>query len=96
MEELMLKLTVNPGDYILIGDDIKIIFAGGKNTRIPIAIEAPKDKSIIRSTAEHVIGFEGVLDKQEKPYLDKPISVETRRKIRMLIAEDRAKGTNEA
>lgn len=68
----MLKLTVSPGEYLLIGDDIKIIFAGGQNTRIPIVIDAPKDKNIIRSSAGHVIGFEGILEKQAKPYLDPP------------------------
>lgn len=68
----MLKLTVSPGEYLLIGEDIKIIFAGGQNARIPIVIDAPKDKSIIRSSAGHVIGFDGILERQPKPYLDSP------------------------
>ncbi len=25
----MLKLSVKPGEYVLIGDDIKLVFAGG-------------------------------------------------------------------
>lgn len=68
----MLKLTVSPGEYLLIGEDIKIIFTGGQNVRIPIVIDAPKDKSIIRSSAGHVIGFDGLLEKQPKTYLDPP------------------------
>lgn len=88
----MLKLTVSPGDFIMIGEDIKIIFAGGERKNIPIAIDAPKDKAIIRNTARHVKGFENV-DLKSKPYVDKPLSAEAKRQISAVIAEDRWKNS---
>ena len=43
----MLRLTVGPEDYLMIGDDIKIIFLGGSNTRIMLDI--PKELNVVRS-----------------------------------------------
>lgn len=86
----MLKLTVSPGDFIMIGQDIKIIFAGGDRSRIPLAIEAPKDTPIVRNTANHKKGFDNV-DFGKKPYVEKGLSAEARKKITAIVAEDRWK-----
>lgn len=86
----MLKLTVSPGEFLMIGEDIKIIFAGGDKNQIPIAIEAPRDRSIIRSSATKIIGFEGI-DKQPKPYKEKPLSDEAKRKITAIVAAEHVK-----
>ena len=37
-----LKLTVRPGEYLLIGDDIKLVFAGGSSRNLRILVDAPK------------------------------------------------------
>ncbi len=47
----MLKLSVKPGEYVLIGDDIKIVFAGGSSNNIRILVDAPKSYNIARSEA---------------------------------------------
>lgn len=54
----MLKLTVSPGDFIMLGEDIKIVFCGGERSHIPIAIEAPKTVPIVRNTAKEIKDFE--------------------------------------
>lgn len=84
----MLKLTVSPGDFIMIGEEIKIIFAGGENRNIPIGIEAPKNIPIIRNTAKYIRGFEN-MDMLEKPYVEKGLSDEAKKKITAIVAEDR-------
>jgi carbon storage regulator len=43
----MLLLSVKEGDYIMIGDDIKVKIVGGSNVS-KLGIEAPKDVSIKR------------------------------------------------
>ena len=44
----MLSLTVHPGEYITIGDDIVVqILKTGEITRV--AIEAPRELAIVRS-----------------------------------------------
>lgn len=87
----MLKLTVSPGEFLMIGEDIKIIFAGGDRSKIPIGIEAPRDKAIVRSSAKEIHGFEGI-EKTARPYVDKhPLSQEAREKIHAIVAEDRKK-----
>ena len=47
----MLKLTVKPGEYILVGNDIKVVFAGGSANNMRILIDAPKSMNIARSAA---------------------------------------------
>ena len=67
----MLKLTVSPGEFLMIGEDIKIIFCGGERQNIPIAVEAPKEKSILRSSAVVKRGIPN-MEQQPKPYIEKP------------------------
>ncbi|MDR1590142.1 MAG: carbon storage regulator [Oscillospiraceae bacterium] len=43
----MLLLSVKEGDYIMIGDDIKVKIIGGSNVS-KVGIEAPKDVAIRR------------------------------------------------
>lgn len=46
----MLRLTVSTEEYLMIGNDIKLIFLGGTGKHLRIMIDAPKDKDILRST----------------------------------------------
>ncbi len=84
----MLKLTVSPGDFIMIGEDIKVIIGGGEKANIPIAIDAPRDRAIIRSSAKHRIGFANI-DKEPKPYVEKTLSDEAKKKITAIVNKDR-------
>ena len=47
----MLRLTVGQEEYLLINDNIKIVFLGGSKNNFRIMVDAPKEVSIVRSTA---------------------------------------------
>lgn len=46
----MLRLSVSTEEYLMLGDNIKIVFLGGSNHHLRIMIDAPKDVNIVRST----------------------------------------------
>lgn len=45
----MLRLTVAQEEYLMIGDDVKIVFLGGTGKHMRIMIDAPKNVNIVRS-----------------------------------------------
>lgn len=45
----MLNFTLKPGDYFMIGDDIKVVMAGGTANNCRIMVEAPREYNIVRS-----------------------------------------------
>jgi len=47
----MLRLTVGPEDYLMIGDDIKIVFLGGSKNHTRIMLDVPKELNVVRSKA---------------------------------------------
>lgn len=47
----MLRLTVSPEEYLMINDNIKIVFLGGSKNNLRIMVDAPKEVSIVRSAA---------------------------------------------
>lgn len=48
MEAEMLNLTLKAGDYVAIGEDIKVVFTGGSSKHIRIMVEAPKEMNVVR------------------------------------------------
>lgn len=46
----MLRLTVAQEEYLMIGDDVKIVFLGGTGKHMRIMIDAPKDVNIVRNS----------------------------------------------
>ncbi|MCM1092110.1 MAG: carbon storage regulator [Butyrivibrio sp.] len=46
----MLRLTVSAEEYLMIGEDIKLVFLGGTGKNLRIMVDAPKDTNIVRST----------------------------------------------
>lgn len=47
----MLRLTVSPEEYLMINDNIKIVFLGGSKNNLRIMVDAPKEVRIVRSAA---------------------------------------------
>jgi len=47
----MLTLTLRPGEYVDIGNDIRFIFTGGTANNIHVLVDAPKDRKVFRSEA---------------------------------------------
>lgn len=46
----MLRLTVSTEEYLMIGNDVKLVFLGGTKNHLRIMVDAPKDVNIARST----------------------------------------------
>ena len=44
-------MSVKNEEYIMIGDDVKIVFLGGGGGQTRIMIDAPKEVNIVRSRA---------------------------------------------
>lgn len=47
----MLRLTVSPEEYLMINDNIKIVFLGGSKNNLRIMVDAPREVRIVRSAA---------------------------------------------
>lgn len=46
----MLRLSLSTEEYLMLGEDIKIVFLGGTGNHLRIMIDAPKEVNIVRST----------------------------------------------
>ena len=42
----MLKLTLRPGDFIDVGENIRVVFSSGSSNNIHLLIDAPKDVNV--------------------------------------------------
>ena len=47
----MQRLSVRDEEFLMIGDDVKIVFLGSSGGQTRIMIDAPKDVNIVRSKA---------------------------------------------
>ena len=47
----MLRMSVKNGEFIMVGDDVKIVFLGGGGGQTRIMVDAPKEVNIVRSKA---------------------------------------------
>ncbi|MCM1089286.1 MAG: carbon storage regulator [Muribaculum sp.] len=63
----MLRLTVSPGEYLMIGKNIKVVFLGGTKSYQRVMIEAPKEVDIVRSAVLEA----KVTDPQEREKMPK-------------------------
>lgn len=78
----MLKLTIKPGEYIQIGDEIKVIFAGGSANNMHVLIDAPKKINLVRSKLVEK-------DKRNTYYKDKSLSKVAVKEIQKIINSDK-------
>lgn len=46
----MLRLSLSTEEFLMIGNDIKLVFLGGTGNHLRIMIDAPKELNIVRST----------------------------------------------
>ncbi|MEE1341616.1 MAG: carbon storage regulator [Lachnospiraceae bacterium] len=83
----MLKLTLKPGEYINIGDNVKVVFSGGSANNIHLLVDAPREIAIVRSNANTN------KDKDAKTfYKEKGISKEAQKEIANIIRREKQKG----
>lgn len=79
----MLNLTIRPGEYIQIGEDVKLIFVGGTNNNLKIMVDAPRKYNIVRSTVlEKKARNEEERQAIPKFYREEPLPEELVRKIK--------------
>lgn len=91
----MLKLSVKPGEYVLIGDDIKLVFAGGSSQNLRVLIDAPRAYNIVRSEALGRYGMAAELGNEVKHYRDRELSPEAKEKIKAILIAERKKARRE-
>ena len=48
----MLKLSLKQGQYVNIGDDIRVVYVGGSGGQGRLMIDAPKEVPIVRKSGE--------------------------------------------
>ena len=87
----MLKLTVKAGEYLLVGDDVKVVFTGGSSNNLHVLVDAPKSMNIVRSTALEKYGMAAEPGNEVKHHRDKELSPEAKEKIKAILMEERRK-----
>lgn len=45
----MLKLTLSTTEYLMVGENVRLVFLGGTHNHLRLMIDAPKDVHIVRS-----------------------------------------------
>ena len=61
----MLRLTVRKEEYLMIGNDIKIVFLGGSKNHTRVMLDVPKEVNVVRSKVLE----ERTVDPEEKKKL---------------------------
>lgn len=91
----MLRLTVGPEDYLMIGDDIKIIFLGGSKNHTRIMLDVPKELNIVRSKVVES-STENLEEKEKLPhYYAVPDLPEKYRKKKVITNAAQKKSQND-
>ena len=87
----MLRLTVSPEEYLMINDNIKIVFLGGTKNHLRIMIDAPKEENIVRSTVlENQITDPEEKAKLPKYYAEEEHPEKDRKKSNVIITKGNA------
>ena len=76
----MLKLSLKQGQYVNIGDDIRVVYVGGSGNHARLLIDAPRELNIARSTTE-----ENPARKRETYYAEPGISREAQQEIKRIL-----------
>lgn len=82
----MLKLTLKPGEYIDIGDNIKVIFSGGSANNIHLLVDAPREFNIVRSSVKKAAG-----EKVDEYKKEEGISQEAQKEIVDILMREKRK-----
>lgn len=82
----MLKLSLREGEYLNIGDNIRVVYAGGTGNHARLLVDAPKNINIARNKAELNP------ERRKDVYYSEPkISKEAQEKIKRILWEERHK-----
>lgn len=87
----MLRLSMRPGEYLMIGDNVKVIFTGGTGNNVRIMIDAPKSIPVLRNkVAERNGEVEPVAF-----YKEPALSDSAQKEISRIIREEREKASRQ-
>lgn len=90
----MLRMSVKNEEYIMIGDDVKIVFLGGSGGHTRIMIDAPKEINIVRSKAiEKRIKDPELLAKMPKYYAEPEHPEKYKKKSNVIVVKNNADNT---
>lgn len=84
----MLKLTLKPGEYIQIGENIRVVFSGGSANNVHMLVDAPREVAISRSNAKQN------RERKNPYYAEKGISEEAQREIAGILMKEKLKQQN--
>ena len=85
----MLRMSVKNGEYIMVGDDVKIVFLGGGAGQTRIMVDAPKEVNIVRSRAiEKRIEDPELLAKMPTYYPQEEKSEKYKKKSKVVIVRN--------
>lgn len=89
----MLKLTLKPGEFISIGENVRVVFSGGSANNVHLLVDAPKEVNIVRSNAKNAgseTRQEGIAEKKRKNpyYKEKGISDAAKREIAQILKRE--------
>lgn len=87
----MLKLTLKAGEYLLIGNGIKVVYTGGSGNNGHLLVDAPKSMNIARSGALEKYGMLADPGNEVRHHKDRELSPEAQAKIKAILMEDRKK-----
>lgn len=86
----MLKLTMKPGEYINIGEDIRVIFSGGSANNMHILVDAPREYNIVRN---RVLERNAKSDEEKQNlktyYKEEGLSAEAKEQIKNIIVREK-------
>lgn len=82
----MLKLSLKEGQYVNIGDNIRVVYVGGNGKHGRLMIDAPKEISISRSNNDP-----NPQRRKETYYPEPEISAEAQKEIQRIIWNERQK-----
>ncbi len=78
----MLKLTLRPGEFIDIGENIRVVFSGGSANNIHLLVDAPKEVNVARSSAAG-------RNAGKSYYREQGISDEAKKEIREILRREK-------
>lgn len=86
----MLRLTMSTEEYLMIGDNVKIVFLGGSRNHLRIMVDAPREVDVVRSRViENKITDEELKAKLPKYYAEPETPEKFRKPKNIVIADGR-------
>ena len=83
---IMLKISLKQGQYVNIGDNIRVVYVGGTGNHGRLMIDAPKEIKIARSTVE-----QNPERRKDTYYPEPAISKEAQDEIKKILWNERMK-----